>query len=270
MTAYALRLRSVTAGYSGPPVIHDVEVDVPDGGWLAVVGPNGAGKSTVLKSIAGLVPYEGEIRHHDASLTSLPRKEKARIIGYSPQTPGLPEGLTVTDYVLLGRTPHLGTLARESAADLSIVDDVLARLDLAPLAGRSLRALSGGEQQRAVLARVLAQRANVLLLDEPTTGLDIGHAQALLELVDRLRKADGTTVVSTLHDLTFAAQYADRLLLLDAGKVVAVGTPDEVLTADRVRTHYAAEAEVLRSSDGHPVISPIRPAPRETVDVDPG
>ncbi|OZM70467.1 ABC transporter [Amycolatopsis antarctica] len=257
----ALRLRAVDAGYAGRPVVRGVTAEVPDGGWLAIVGPNGAGKSTLLKAIAGLVHHQGEILLHDRPVTSTGRRELARTLGFSPQSPAMPDGLTVTDYVLLGRTPHLGALAREGAQDLSIVDEVLARLDLADLAGRRLHTLSGGERQRTVLARVLAQQTGVLLLDEPTTGLDIGHAQALLELVDRLRRADGTTVVTTLHDLSFAAQYADRLLLLDGGDVAAEGPPAEVLTAERIRRHYAAEAEILTSADGHPVVVPVRPAP---------
>jgi iron complex transport system ATP-binding protein len=253
----ALRLRDVHAGYSGDPVVQGVDVEVPQGGWLGIVGPNGAGKSTLLKTIAGLLRQDhGEILVHGKS--SLSRKERAHLIGYAPQDPVLPEGLTVTDYVLLGRTPHLGTLAREGVRDLSIVDDVLTRLDLRELAGRTLRTLSGGERQRAVLARVLAQKTALLLLDEPTTGLDIGHAQALLELVDKLSREDGTTVVSTLHDLTLAAQYADTLLLLDNGRVAASGPPDEVLTAERVERHYSARVEVLTTSGGHLAIVPIR------------
>jgi iron complex transport system ATP-binding protein len=181
------------------------------------------------------------------------------MLGYAPQTPSLPEGLTVTDYVLLGRTPHLGPLGRESRSDLDVVAGALARLDLADLADRPLRTLSGGERQRTVLARVLAQQAGVLLLDEPTTGLDIGHAQALLELVDQLRRADGTTVVSTLHDLTLAAQYPDRVLLLDGGDVAAAGTPAEVLTTERLSRHDAASVAVLTAPDGSLVVAPRRP-----------
>ncbi|WP_158888799.1 ABC transporter ATP-binding protein [Amycolatopsis anabasis] len=258
----SLSLSGVAAGYGGDPVVRDVSVEVPDGGWLAIVGPNGAGKSTLLKTVAGLLPGSGEIRIHGMAAESLSRKEKAREVGYSPQVPVLPEGLTVTDYVLLGRTPHLGPLAREGARDRSIVDETLVRLDLGDLAGRRLSTLSGGERQRAVLARVLAQRTRILLLDEPTTGLDIGHAQALLELVDRLRREDGTTVVSTLHDLTFAAQYADQLLLLDSGRAVAVGPPAEVLTGEVVAKHYAAEVDVI-DHQGNPVVVPVRAARRD-------
>ena len=258
MTRSALELRSVSAGYGSKPVVSGVSTALEPGGWLAIIGPNGAGKSTLLKSIVGLVRGDGEILLGGAPAAALNARERARLIGYAPQIPLLPEGLTVTDYVLLGRTPHLGTLARESRRDLAIVEQVLARLDLAGLARRLLRTLSGGERQRAVLARVLAQQAGLLLLDEPTTGLDIGHAQALLDLIDRLRAEDGTTVVSTLHDLTFAAQYADRLLLLDNGRVVAAGTPTEVLTRETVQRHYAAEIEVLTTARGQLVVAPSR------------
>ncbi|SDC28196.1 ABC transporter ATP-binding protein [Actinokineospora iranica] len=255
-----LVLRAVAAGYSGRTAVSSVSFDMPAGSWLAVIGPNGAGKSTLLKAIAGLVPSTGEIRLDGVATAALPARARARAIGYAPQTPLIPDGLTVTDYVLLGRTPHLGALAREGARDLAIVAQVLARLDLDALAGRALRTLSGGERQRAVLARVLAQQAGLLLLDEPTTGLDIGHAQALLELVDRLRAEDGATVVTTLHDLTLAAQYADRLLLLDNGAPVAVGTPEQVLRQEIVARHYAAEVEVLTTARGHRVVVPTRPA----------
>ena len=254
----ALRLTAVTAGYRGRTVVRDVSVTVPTGSWLAIIGPNGAGKSTLLKAVAGLVPAGGEVLVDGKSVAALGHRERARVIGCAPQTPSLPAGLTVTDYVLLGRTPHLGPLGREGRSDLDLVAGALRRLDLATLADRPLWTLSGGERQRAVLARVLAQQAGVLLLDEPTTGLDIGHAQSLLELVDQLRKADGTTVISTLHDLTLAAQYPDRVLLLDNGEVAAIGTPAEVLTADRLSRHYAASVTVLTAPDGSPVIAPHR------------
>ncbi|MCP2257036.1 iron complex transport system ATP-binding protein [Streptoalloteichus tenebrarius] len=256
--APALQLRGVSAGYRGRWVVRDVDVTVPCGAWVAVIGPNGAGKSTLLKAAAGLVDHTGEVLLAGRPLGAMGRAARARAVGYAPQTPELPEGITVTDYVLFGRTPHLGPLARESRADLEIVADALARLDLADLAHRPLRTLSGGERQRAVLARALAQRADLLLLDEPTTGLDIGHAQALLDLVDELRRADGTTVVSTLHDLTLAAQYADELVLVDRGAVVAAGPPVEVLTADLLAARYSARVTILTTPDGTPVVAPVR------------
>ncbi|GGM37119.1 iron-dicitrate ABC transporter ATP-binding protein [Longimycelium tulufanense] len=253
-----LELREVSAGYRDRTVVSGVTVTAGRGSWLAIIGPNGAGKSTLLKAVAGLVQCTGEVVLDGRPAAGLGHRERARAVGYAPQSPELPEGLTVTDYVLLGRTPHLGPLARESGRDLRIVRDALARLDLDGLAGRSLRTLSGGERQRAVLARVLAQQAGLLLLDEPTTGLDIGHAQALLDLVDRLRRDEGVTVVSTLHDLTLAAQYADQVVLVDQGRVVAAGVPGRVLTPELLATHYDARVSVLTAPDGSPVVAPVR------------
>lgn len=268
-------LTGVGAGYGGRDVVTGIDARVPAGSWLAVIGPNGAGKSTLLKAIAGLVPHTGSVRIAAGSLsggaantaerelTALSARQRARIIGYAPQNPELPTGFTVTDYALLGRTPHLPPLGREGHRDLAIVTDVLARLDLSALADRQLRTLSGGERQRAVLARVLAQQPSVLLLDEPTTGLDIGHAQALLELVDRLRTEDGVSVISTLHDLSFAAQYPDTVLLLDGsstrrGTVAALGKPAQVLTAELLATHYQARVNVVTDEHGQLIVAPMR------------
>lgn len=253
-----IRVDGLVAGYGGRPVLADVSVSVPAGSWLAIIGANGTGKSTLLKAVAGLVSYRGTIAVDGASLAGLTARRRARALGYAPQNPVLPDGLSVADYVLLGRTPHLGPLAREGQADLDVVSEALDRVDLAGFADRALRTLSGGERQRAVLARVLAQQAPVLLLDEATSGLDVGHAQALLDLVDARRVAEGTTVVSTLHDLTLAAQYADQLLLLDRGRVAAAGPPAEVLTTERLRAHYDARIEVLTTSGGNLVVTPVR------------
>ena len=258
-----LTLRGVSARYGNRVVAEGVDVDLPAGSWLAIIGPNGAGKSSLLKAILGAVDHDGEILLDGGPASRLSSRERARAIAYAPQNPQLPDRLTVTDYVLLGRTPHLAPLARERRVDLELVEQALDRLDLGELAGRPLHTLSGGERQRAVLARVLAQQAGLLLLDEPTTGLDIGHSQALLELVDRLRAEDGATVVTTLHDLTLSAQYADRLLLLHGGAVVAYGTPDEVLTRENVARHYAADIEILKTDNGNLVVTPtrVRPGP---------
>jgi iron complex transport system ATP-binding protein len=254
----ALTLRDVSARYGTRVVAADVSLSVEAGGWLAIIGPNGAGKSSLLKAIVGVVAHDGAILLDGVPASSLSNRERAKAVAYAPQTPQLPDRLTVTDYALLGRTPHLSPLARERRSDLEIVSTVLSRLDLGELAGRALQTLSGGERQRAVLARVLAQQSGLLLLDEPTTGLDIGHAQAMLDLIDRLRREEGATVVSTLHDLTLSAQYASQLLLLDKGKVVAAGSPAEVLTRDTIERHYDAHVEVLHTADGQLVVAPAR------------
>jgi iron complex transport system ATP-binding protein len=165
--------------------------------------------------------------------------------------------MSVFDYVLLGRTPYIATLGRESAADLDAVREVLERLELTGFADRILQTLSGGERQRAFLARALAQGAPLLLLDEPTSALDIGHQQDVLELVDQLRRDGGLTVLATMHDLSIAGEYADRLVLMAGGRVVASGTPAEVLTEELLATHYGARVRIVAGDHG-PIVVPIR------------
>ncbi len=256
-----LSLEGIGAAYRGRPVLADVSVTIPAGRWLAVIGPNGPGNSTLPKAVAELVPHAGTARLGEVDLAALQPRARARTVAYAPQNPLLPIGLTVTDYALLGRTPHLKPLGREGRRDLDVVARVLARLDLAGLADRPLGTLSGGEAQRAVLARALAQEASLLLLDEPTTGLDVGHAQALLELVDRLRTEDEVTVVSSLHDLTLAGQYAQELLLLVDGRAVATGAPADVLTEELLAHHYGADVAVLETGAGSRAVVPQRPQP---------
>ncbi len=223
-------LRAVTVELGGKPVVDRVDAVVADGEWLALIGPNGAGKTTLLRAIARLVPFTGEIVLAGRSVDDLPRAELARLVAVVPQEPSTPPWMTVAEYVLLGRTPHLGPLAKEGARDRAAAARALARLDLLPFADRRLGTLSGGEKQRVVVARALAQEARIVLLDEPTAALDIGHQQQALELLDGLREESGLTLVAAMHDLTLAAQYADRMLLLDAGRVVADGSPADVLT----------------------------------------
>ncbi len=166
--------------------------------------------------------------------------------------------MTVLDYALLGRNPHISYWGSESTSDVSIVIDLLERLDLAGFESRFMSTLSGGERQRAVLARALAQEAGALLLDEPTAALDLGHRQQVLEHVDRLRNENRIAVLSALHDLTLAAQFADRLVLLDAGRIVADGAPPEVLTVRTLTRHFSASISILHDGDGNPVVAPRR------------
>ncbi|NUR57099.1 MAG: ABC transporter ATP-binding protein [Catenulispora sp.] len=240
------------------PILHGVDLAVAAGSWHAVLGPNGAGKSTLLRAVAGILPYRGEIHVGGRPVAGLPAKQRARLIAYVPQQPQLPGDMTVGEYVRLGRTPHLGYLGVEGKEDRAVADQALERLDLSGFAARRLGAMSGGERQRVVLARALAQQASVLLLDEPTTALDLGHQQQVLDLVDELRATEGLTVVSTLHDLSLAAQYADELTLLVAGEAVARGTALEVLTADRVAEHYGARVRVFDDGAGRPVVHLVR------------
>jgi iron complex transport system ATP-binding protein len=244
----------------GTPVLSGVRLTAPGGSWLAVIGPNGAGKSTLLKAILGLVPYRGTVLVDGEPAHARGLRERARLIAYAPQTPSLPPDMTVFEYALLGRTPYLSYLGWESRADREIAAAVLDRLGLGPLARRRLGRLSGGERQRVVLARALTQQAPILLLDEPTTALDLGHQQQVLELVDHLRIADGLTVVTTLHDLSLAGQYADTVLLLSQGRSVASGPPAEVLTEASLAEHFGARVRVDAGPGGRPLVHLVRPA----------
>jgi iron complex transport system ATP-binding protein len=188
----------------------------------------------------------------------LARKHLARRVALVPQVPLLPGDITVRAYVLLGRTPHLGYFGTERRKDHTAVDAALEQLDLVSFADRRLDTLSGGERQRATLARALAQDAPLLLLDEPTAALDMGRQQQVLEIVDELRRSRGLTVLSTMHDLTLAGQYADRLLLVDGGRLVAAGTPDDVLTRTLITEHYGAEVAVVDAPGSGFVVVPVR------------
>jgi iron complex transport system ATP-binding protein len=246
---------SVTLGRS--PILHEVSLRVAAGEWVTVIGPNGAGKSTLLRAVGGLLPDRGAVTLSGTPGVRLRRRERARLVATVAQSPVVPPGVTVFDYVLLGRTPYLAPLGRESAADLAVVDEVLERLSLTRFADRSLATLSGGERQRAFLARALAQETPLLLLDEPTSALDIGHQQEVLDLVDELRRERKLTVLATMHDLTVAGEYADRLVLLAGGRVVADGPPGAVLTEELLTRHYRARIQVINGESG-PLVLPVR------------
>jgi iron complex transport system ATP-binding protein len=254
----AVELRSVSVRLGAADVVRNVSAAVEEGGWVGLIGPNGAGKTTILRSIAGLVPYAGSVRIGGDEVTRLGRTRVARRVALVPQEPVLPEDMRVADYVLLGRTPHVATFSREGARDLAIAGAALERLDLLGFAHRRLGSLSGGERQRAVLARAIAQEAPVLLLDEPTAALDVGRQQQVLELVDELRRERGLTVVSAMHDLTLAGQFAHQLLLVDGGRLVAAGEPPEVLTEELVAAHYGASVRIVADPELGVVVVPAR------------
>jgi cobalamin transport system ATP-binding protein len=254
----ALAVQELSVSLDRTPVLHGVTCTATAGGWLALIGPNGAGKSTLIKAAAGLVGYQGAIKLDGTDLRSLRLRERARLMAYVPQEPVLPPDMTVEQYVLLGRTPHLGYLGGPGRHDRERAAVALERLDVSRFARRRLARMSGGERQRVVLARALATEPALLLLDEPTSMLDVGHQQQVLELVDRLRRESGLTVLSTLHDLTAAAQYADKLVLLHEGRVAAAGPAASVLTAELIAAVYTARVSVTAGQDGRPVVSPVR------------
>ncbi|MEV7009429.1 ABC transporter ATP-binding protein [Streptosporangium sp. NPDC051022] len=254
-----VEVRDLTVVRGTRTVLSGVGLAVGGGDWLAVIGANGAGKSTLLKALAGVLPYSGEVLVDGTPVRALKPRERARLLAYAPQSPVLPADMTVFDYTLLGRTPYISHLGRESRRDREVTASVLERLGLSSFASRLLGHLSGGERQRVVLARALTQQAPVLLLDEPTTALDLGHQQQVLELVDRLRLADGLTVVTTLHDLSLAGQYADSMMLVAGGGAAASGVPADVLTEKLIAEHFDARVRVVTGAGGRPEVHLERP-----------
>jgi len=254
----SLSLLDVSVRYGKRTVVHRFNESLKPGEWLCLIGPNGAGKSSILRAIAGIADHDGEIRVDGSPLRLRSNRRRAELVAYVPQSPLLPTDMTAFDYVLLGRNPYISYFGTESAHDRAFVSMILDRLDVAEFAGRDLGSLSGGEQQRLVIARGLAQEAPILLLDEPTSALDIGHQQQALELVDRLRREQGLTVVSAMHDLTLAGLYADRLAMLHAGHLVVSGTAAQVLRPETLAEFYGVSVAVRQEPDGTVVVVPRR------------
>jgi iron complex transport system ATP-binding protein len=251
-------LRDLSVDVEGRPILRGITLMVEAGSWTSLIGPNGAGKTTLLRAVAGMVPFTGGVRVGGVKPKALTRRKLARILAYVPQNPVFPSEMSVKDYVLLGRTPYIAYLGTESPRDLLVVAGVLEQVGLERHARRRLDSLSGGELQRAILARALAQQARVILLDEPTRGMDIGHQQQVLELVDSLRADQGITVLSAIHDLTLAGQFSNRLLLLDGGRACAAGSPREVLTEELVLEHYRVPVKIVQDPLGGIAVIPVR------------
>jgi iron complex transport system ATP-binding protein len=254
----SVALANLTVRYGKRVVVHDFSDTVKPGDWLCLIGPNGAGKSSILRAVAGLASHSGEISVDGSPLKLRTPRRRAELVAYVPQSPVLPDEMLAFEYVLLGRNPYISYFGGESAHDRAMVQNVLRRLDLVQFADRELGSLSGGEQQRLVIARALAQEAPILLLDEPTSALDIGHQQQALELVDRLRRENGLTVISAMHDLTLAGLYADRLALLHEGHLVVAGTAGQVLRAETLAEFYGVSVTVHHEPDGTVVVVPRR------------
>jgi iron complex transport system ATP-binding protein len=253
----ALNVEGLRKRYGANEALKGVDLRIGEGELVGLLGPNGAGKTTLLRVLAGLAAAEGELTIDGRDARSLRRRDRSKLVALVPQSPLVPAGMTVTEYVLLGRTAHIHPLGSESRRDLAHVADALDRLDLDGLADRFVATLSGGELQRVLVARLLAQDAPIALLDEPTSALDVGHQQQVLELVDELRRTHGLTVVATMHDLTLAGQYGDRVALLVDGRLAATGPAAEVLTEPIVSAHYGARVRIVQTDDG-PVVLPIR------------
>ncbi|MCX5127308.1 ABC transporter ATP-binding protein [Streptomyces sp. NPDC002812] len=253
-----LAAKGVTVGYGDRTVIDALDVSIPPGVVTTIIGPNGCGKSTLLRTLSRLLkPTSGSVVLDGEDIARLRTRDVAKKLGLLPQAPVAPEGLTVADLVARGRHPHQSWLRQWSSDDASVVERALAMTGVADLADRPVDALSGGQRQRVWISMTLAQGTDLLLLDEPTTYLDLAHAVDVLDLVDDLHES-GCTVVMVLHDLNLAARYSDNLIVMKAGSVLAQGHPREVLTAELLHEAFGLRAMVIDDPVGdRPLVVPI-------------
>ncbi|MFC8193683.1 ABC transporter ATP-binding protein [Cellulomonas sp. NPDC057328] len=256
---HTLAVDGATIGYDDRVVVHDLSLVVPPGKVTIVVGANACGKSTLLRAMARLLrTRSGRVLLDGVPITDMPSRQVATVLGLLPQTPVAPEGIAVADLVGRGRYPHQGWLRRWTAEDDAIVEEALAATDTLELADRPVDELSGGQRQRVWIAMALAQRTDVLLLDEPTTFLDVAHQVEVLDLLTDLNRQRGTTVVMVLHDLNLAARYADHLVAVRAGRLYAQGDPAEVVTEQMVRDVFGMESRVVPDPvAGSPLVLPL-------------
>lgn len=252
----SLRFQSATLGYGKRPVLRDLDLEVRPGEIVAIVGPNGVGKSTMIRAASGVIPVEaGQLFVDDHDLSRRSASERARWIAVAPQAVQLPPAFTALEVVLMGRTPYLSWLGQESASDRAIAHMAMQRTQVLDLSDRLVGELSGGEQQRIMVARALAQSAPILLLDEPTAHLDLRHQDVVLKLVRSLADEAGLTVLAALHDLNLVARFADRVALLSNGRLERVGTPEDILTPSILTPVYGIGIQVVAHPvDGRPLV----------------
>jgi iron complex transport system ATP-binding protein len=255
-----LSAEHVSLAYDDRVVVRDLDLQLVEGSFTGIVGPNGCGKSTLLRALGRLMrPTSGRVLLDGRAITQTPTRAVAQVLGLLPQAPVAPEGLTVGDLVARGRHPHQTWLRQWSRDDEAVVAEALAWTDMAGFADRPVDQLSGGQRQRAWISMALAQGTDLLLLDEPTTYLDLSHQIDVLELVGRLHAERGRTVVVVLHDLNLAARYAQRLVAMKDGELVASGTPAEVLTEQLLAHVFDLEARILSDPvAGTPMVVPVR------------
>ena len=235
-----LQIDNLSKYFGGLAAVSNCSLKVKRGSITGIIGPNGSGKSSFLRAIAGLVESQGSMRFQGEELKSLTPRMRAQIISIVPQIPIIPPRVRVLDYVLLGRTPYLGRGYQPTKEDVNLSASVISDLDLGKVANRFVTEMSGGERQRVIIARALVQQPKLLLLDEPTTALDLGHQQEVLELVDLQRKNLGLTVLSAFHDLTLASQYGTSMALFVNGEIARSGNPTEIITEESLKEIYGA------------------------------
>jgi iron complex transport system ATP-binding protein len=241
-----LKIQNLSVSYGPRRILHDISLEVQSGEVLALIGPNGAGKSTLIRAVSGVIPYSGHIRTNGDDVATLSTLHRAQYIATVPQAVSMPPAFTVWETVLFGRTPYLGFLGQISKKDEDIARQSLERVSALPLADRRVGELSGGEQQRILLARALCQSTPILLLDEPTAHLDLQYQVGLLELVSELAHKDHLAVLVALHDLNLAAHYADRIALMVGGNIKALGKARDVLQPEMIQEAYCLPVQVVK------------------------
>jgi iron complex transport system ATP-binding protein len=262
-----LRAENVTLAYEQRVIARELSVTIPDRSFTVIVGPNACGKSTLLRALSRMLrPQSGAVLLDGEAIGSMPAKKLARVLGLLPQTPVAPDGITVADLVARGRYPHQGLLRQWSREDERIVTESMEATGVAGLADRYVDELSGGQRQRVWIAMALAQQTPLLLLDEPTTYLDIAHQIEVLDLCARLHEEQGRTLVAVLHDLNHAARYASHLIAMRDGRVVGAGAPGDVVTADLVEDVFRLPCRVIDDPEtGTPLVVPAARRPARVI-----
>ena len=238
-----IETQNVCLGYGHKVILKDITFRLKPGGLIGLIGPNGCGKSTIIRALSRVIsPASGKILVDGKDINKIPRQKLARLLGVVPQMPLLPSAFTAFEIVLMGRNPHLGFFQYEGPGELAIAWQAMAKTGTQAFARRRISELSGGEIQCLLIARVLAQETKAILLDEPTANLDIGRQVEILDLIKHLCRAKNLTVLAAIHDLNLAAQYCDRLILINNGQIHADGTPKEVITSNNIQDVYGAES----------------------------
>ena len=252
-----IKAQNICVSINDKEIVHNLSLEIPEGKVTAIIGPNGCGKSTTLKALSRILPYKGSVTFKGSEMSGLSQREFAKSLAILTQSPQAPSDLTVNDLVEMGRFPHRGFLGRGGKDDKEHVEWALAQTGVTAMRNRLLNTLSGGERQRAWIAMALAQRPEVLLLDEPTTYLDICHQLEIMQLIGRLNQELGLTVVMVVHDLNHAIMYADHVVVVKAGKLVTSGAPREIITADLLAEVFKVKADEFTLSNDLRALVPV-------------
>lgn len=252
-----IKAQNISVSINEKEIVHGISLDIPEGKVTAIIGPNGCGKSTTLKALSRILPYKGSVTFKGQEMSTLSQREFAKCLAILTQSPQAPSDLTVNDLVEMGRFPHRGFLGRAGKDDKEHVEWALEQTGVKEMRYRLLNTLSGGERQRAWIAMALAQRPEVLLLDEPTTYLDICHQLEIMQLITRLNQELGLTVVMVVHDLNHAIMYADHVVVVKAGQLVTSGAPREIITADLLADVFRVKADEFTLSNDLRALVPV-------------